>query len=90
MDVTIVNPICARLAQPGVLALVSNETSTSVALDCCLSDVQDPAEGGASRCPPDLGGLALVSNETCTSHGQGPPTQPRVALGFVYRSVHIT
>ncbi len=73
------NPICARLAQPGHDAQVSIETSTTVALDCCLSDVQD---GGAVDAPPDLGGLALVSNETCTSHGQGPPTQPRVALGF--------
>ena len=37
-----------------------------------------------------MGGLALVSDETCTSHGQGPPPQPRVALGFVYRSLHST
>ena len=44
MDVTIVNPICARLAQPGHDAQVSIETSTTVALDCCLSDVQDPAK----------------------------------------------
>ena len=28
MDVTIVNPICARLAQRGGLALVSDETCT--------------------------------------------------------------
>ncbi len=79
MDVTIVNPICARLAQPGHDAQVSIETSTTVALDCCLSDVQD---GGAVDAPPIWGGLAQVSNESSTSHGQGPPTQPRVALGF--------
>ncbi len=54
MDVTIVNPICARLAQPGHDAQVSIETSTTVALDCCLSDVQD---GGAVDAPPIWGDL---------------------------------
>ena len=56
MDVTIVNPICARLAQPGHDAQVSIETSTTVALDCCLSDVQDPAKHQPSIQWRGLGG----------------------------------
>ena len=85
MDVTIVNPICARLAQPGHDVQVSIETSTLllwiVASQMCRM-------GGPVDAPPIWGGLALVSNESSTSHGQGPPTQPRVALGFVSRSLH--
>ena len=56
MDVTIVNPICARLAQPGHDVQVSIETSTMLPLDCCLSDVQDPAKHQPSIQWRGLGG----------------------------------